>query len=162
MAVLDIVKVGHPVLKQTAEEVPFVSKKIRRLLDDMAETMYKADGVGLAAPQVNESKRLVVIDIGQGLIELVNPVIVSGEGEQVGPEGCLSIPDVFGDVKRFNKVEVQAFNRNNKKIKIVGEGLLARALQHEIDHLNGILFIEKIEDTAESTVKESIVTDKAE
>ncbi|MDY3983009.1 MAG: peptide deformylase [Veillonellaceae bacterium] len=162
MAVLDIVKVGHPVLKQTAEEVPFVSKKIRRLLDDMAETMYKADGVGLAAPQVNESKRLVVIDIGQGLIELVNPVIVSGEGEQVGPEGCLSIPDVFGDVKRFNKVEVQALNRNNKKIKIVGEGLLARALQHEIDHLNGILFIEKIEDTAESTVKESIVTDKAE
>lgn len=162
MAVLDIVKVGHPVLKQTAEEVPFVSKKIRRLLDDMAETMYKADGVGLAAPQVNESKRLVVIDIGQGLIELVNPVIVSGEGEQVGPEGCLSIPDVFGDVKRFNKVEVQALNRNNKKIKIVGEGLLAKALQHEIDHLNGILFIEKIKDTAESTVKESIVTDKAE
>ena len=162
MAVLDIVKVGHPVLKQTAEEVPFVSKKIRRLLDDMAETMYKADGVGLAAPQVNESKRLVVIDIGQGLIELVNPVIVSGEGEQVGPEGCLSIPDVFGDVKRFNKVEVQALNRNNKKIKIVGEGLLARALQHEIDHLNGILFIEKIKDTAASTVKESIVTDKAE
>lgn len=162
MAVLDIVKVGHPILKQTAEEVPFVSKKIRRLLDDMAETMYKADGVGLAAPQVNESKRLVVIDIGQGLIELVNPVIVSGEGEQVGPEGCLSIPDVFGDVKRFNKVEVQALNRNNKKIKIVGEGLLARALQHEIDHLNGILFIEKIEDTAEATVKESIVTDKAE
>lgn len=84
----------------------------------MAETMYKADGVGLAAPQVNESKRLVVIDIGQGLIELVNPVIVSGEGEQVGPEGCLSIPDVFGDVKRFNKVEVQALNRNNKKLKL--------------------------------------------
>ena len=144
MAVLEVMKTGHPVLKQIAEPVEFVNKKIRQLLDDMAETMYKTDGVGLAAPQVNVSKRIIVLDDGNGLIEVVNPEIVKKEGAQIGLEGCLSVPELFGEVERYEKVEVHGLNRNNKKIKIKAEGFLARIFQHEIDHLNGILFVEKL------------------
>ena len=144
MAVLEVMKTGHPVLKQIAEPVEFVNKKIRQLLDDMAETMYKTDGVGLAAPQVNVSKRIIVLDDGNGLIEVINPEIVKKEGSQVGLEGCLSVPELFGDVERYDKSEVHGINRNNKKIKIKAEGFLARIFQHEIDHLNGILFVEKL------------------
>ena len=144
MAVLEVMKTGHPVLKQIAEPVEFVNKKIRQLLDDMAETMYKIDGVGLAAPQVNVSKRIIVLDDGNGLIEVINPEIVKKEGSQVGLEGCLSVPELFGDVERYDKIEVHGINRNNKKIKIKAEGFLARIFQHEIDHLNGILFVEKL------------------
>ena len=143
MAVLEVMKTGHPVLKQIAEPVEFVNKKIRQLLDDMAETMYKTDGVGLAAPQVNVSKRIIVLDDGNGLIEVINPEIVKKEGSQVGLEGCLSVPELFGDVERYD-IEVHGINRNNKKIKIKAEGFLARIFQHEIDHLNGILFVEKL------------------
>ena len=144
MAVLEVMKTGHPVLKQIAEPVEFVNKKIRQLLDDMAETMYKTDGVGLAAPQVNVSKRIIVLDDGNGLIEVINPKIVKKEGSQIGLEGCLSVPELFGDVERYDKIEVHGINRNNKKIKIKAEGFLARIFQHEIDHLNGILFVEKL------------------
>ena len=144
MAVLEIMTTGHPVLKQISEPVEFVNKKIRQLLDDMAETMYKTDGVGLAAPQVNVSKRIIVLDDGNGLIEVVNPEIVKKEGAQIGLEGCLSVPELFGEVERYEKVEVHGLNRNNKKIKIKAEGFLARIFQHEIDHLNGILFVEKL------------------
>ena len=144
MAVLEVMKTGHPVLKQIAEPVEFVNKKIRQLLDDMAETMYKTDGVGLAAPQVNVSKRIIVLDDGNGLIEVINPEIVKKEGSQVGLEGCLSVPELFGDVERYDKIEVHGINRNNKTIKIKAEGFLARIFQHEIDHLNGILFVEKL------------------
>ena len=144
MAVLEVMKTGHPVLKQIAEPVEFVNKKIRQLLDDMSETMYKTDGVGLAAPQVNVSKRIIVLDDGNGLIEVINPEIVKKEGSQVGLEGCLSVPELFGDVERYDKIEVHGINRNNKKIKIKAEGFLARIFQHEIDHLNGILFVEKL------------------
>ena len=144
MAVLEVMKTGHTVLKQIAEPVEFVNKKIRQLLDDMAETMYKTDGVGLAAPQVNVSKRIIVLDDGNGLIEVINPEIVKKEGSQIGLEGCLSVPELFGDVERYDKIEVHGINRNNKKIKIKAEGFLARIFQHEIDHLNGILFVEKL------------------
>ena len=144
MAVLEVMKTGHPVLKQIAEPVEFVNKKIRQLLDDMAETMYKTDGVGLAAPQVNVSKRIIVLDDGNGLIEVINPEIVKKEGSQIGLEGCLSVPELFGDVERYDKIEVHGINRNNKKIKIKAVGFLARIFQHEIDHLNGILFVEKL------------------
>ena len=144
MAVLEVMKTGHPVLKQIAEPVEFVNKKIRQLLDDMAETMYKTDGVGLAAPQVNVSKRIIVLDDGNGLIEVINPEIVKKEGSQIGLEGCLSVPELFGDVERYDKIEGHGINRNNKKIKIKAEGFLARIFQHEIDHLNGILFVEKL------------------
>ncbi len=145
MAVLDISKAGSPVLKQKAEPVEFVNKKIRQLLDDMAETMYKSEGVGLAAPQVGVSQRIIVVDDGEGLRELINPVIIKQEGSQIGVEGCLSVPGFFGDVERYNSVVVESINRNNKKVVTKAEGFLARILQHEIDHLEGILFIEKTE-----------------
>lgn len=142
MAILDIKKAGDVVLKQEAAPVERIDKKIRTLLDDMAETMYKADGVGLAAPQVGESIQVVVIDVGEGLLELVNPEIVRMEGEETDAEGCLSIPQIYGDVKRAAKVSVKYLNRQGKRHRITATGLLARCLQHEIDHLHGRLFID--------------------
>ena len=143
MTVLEIKKAGEKVLKEKAQPVIKIDKKIRKLLDDMAITMESADGVGLAAPQVGVSLRVIIIDIGDGLIELINPTIVDSKGCEVGMEGCLSIPGVFGDVERFEEVTVEGLNRFGKKVSISGTGLLGRALQHEIDHLEGILFIEK-------------------
>ena len=143
MAVLDIMKAGHPVLKQVAEPVEFVNKKMRTLIEDMAETMYKTDGVGLAAPQIGVSQRIIVLDDGNGLLELMNPEITHKEGSQIGLEGCLSVPGYYGDVERFDKITVKAIDKHNKKVTIKAEGFLARILQHEIDHLDGHLFIEK-------------------
>lgn len=143
MAVLEVLKAGHPVLKQVAQPVDHVNKKMRAFIEDMAETMYKTDGVGLAAPQVGVSKRIIVVDDGNGLQALINPQIIKAEGSQWGPEGCLSVPDYFGDVERYEKVTVTAIDPNNKKLRIEAEGFLARIFQHEIDHLEGHLFIEK-------------------
>ncbi|OUM87721.1 MAG: peptide deformylase [Bacillus thermozeamaize] len=140
MAVRVIVKEPDPILRQVSQEVRRITPNIHKLLDDMAETMYDAGGVGLAAVQVGVLKRVVVIDVGEGLIELINPVITSREGEQIGPEGCLSIPGLVGEVKRAMRCTVEALNRHGEPIVVEGEGYLARALQHEIDHLNGILF----------------------
>ena len=147
MAVLDVVKAGHPVLKQVAEPVEHVNKKLRALIDDMAETMYKTEGVGLAAPQVAVAKRIIVVDdqSGSGLIALINPEITHAEGSQVGPEGCLSVPGKSGVVTRPNYVKVRAFDEDMKEIVLEGEGLLARAFCHEIDHLDGHLYVEKVE-----------------
>lgn len=142
MAILDIKKAGDIVLKQQAQPVARIDKKIRTLLDDMAETMYKANGVGLAAPQVGESIQVVVIDVGEGLIELVNPEIVRMEGKEIDSEGCLSVPQIYGDVERAAKVSVKYLNRQGKNHRITATGLLARCLQHEIDHLHGRLFID--------------------
>lgn len=143
MAVLEVLKAGHPVLKQVAQPVDHVNKKMRAFIEDMAETMYKTDGVGLAAPQVGVSKRIIVVDDGNGLQALINPQIIKGEGSQWGPEGCLSVPGYFGDVERYEKVTITAIDPNNKKLRIEAEGFLARIFQHEIDHLEGHLFIEK-------------------
>lgn len=143
MAVLEVLKAGHPVLKQVAQPVNHVNKKMRAFIEDMAETMYKTDGVGLAAPQVGVSKRIIVVDDGNGLQALINPQIIKAEGSQWGPEGCLSVPGYFGDVERYEKVTVTAIDPNNKKLRIEAEGFLARIFQHEIDHLEGHLFIEK-------------------
>lgn len=143
MAVLEVLKAGHPVLKQVAQPVDHVNKKMRAFIEDMAETMYKTDGVGLAAPQVGVSKRIIVVDDGNGLQALINPQIIKAEGSQWGPEGCLSVPGYFGDVERYGKVTVTAIDPNNKKLRIEAEGFLARIFQHEIDHLEGHLFIEK-------------------
>lgn len=146
MSVLDIKKAGAPVLKEVAKPVDFVNKRLRKLLDNMAETMYASEGVGLAAPQVGESIRIIVCDDGNGLIELINPVIIErSEEEELGVEGCLSVPGYFGEVPRAHAITVEAMNRNNKKITIHAEGFLARIFQHEIDHLEGVLFIEKTE-----------------
>lgn len=143
MAILEIRKAGDPVLKQKAAPVEKITKKTKELIESMADTMYKADGVGLAAPQVGVSQRIIVIDVGEGLIGLVNPVITERDGLESASEGCLSIPGVFGDVERASHVVVEAHDRNGKPVRITGKGLLARALQHEIDHLDGVLFIER-------------------
>lgn len=142
MPVLEIRKAGDKILKEVAAPIEKVDRKIKQLLDDMAETMYAADGVGLAAPQVGVSLQLVVIDVGEGIIELINPKIIAYEGSEVGTEGCLSVPGMYGEVERYAAVTVEALNRSGKKFRINGSGLLARALQHETDHLKGILFIE--------------------
>ncbi|WP_346354549.1 peptide deformylase [Azotosporobacter soli] len=143
MAMLEIRKAGDPVLKKQALPVERIDKRIKKLLDDMAETMYEADGVGLAAPQVGMSLQIIVVDAGDGLLEVINPSILKSEGSETGLEGCLSVPGVFGDVERCTKVVVEGLNRSGRKVRINAEGFLARVLQHEIDHLQGILFIEK-------------------
>lgn len=144
MALRQIAKIGEPVLRKKSKVVTEVNDKIRQLLDDMADTMYNADGVGLAAPQVGILKRMVVIDIGEGLIELVNPEIIETEGEYLDTEGCLSVPGESGEVLRPYKVKVKAQDRNGEWFEIEGEELLARAFCHEIDHLDGILYVDKV------------------
>ena len=145
MAVKEIIQVGHPVLKQVAEPVKKIDKQILILLNDMVDTLYNAQGVGLAAPQIGVSKRVVVIDIGDdtGLLELINPEILSQEKEVTDLEGCLSVLGMVGDVCRCEHVVVQAVTRRGRRIRIKANGLLARALQHEIDHLDGKLYIDK-------------------
>ncbi len=143
MAILDIKKAGAKVLKESCLPVGKIDRKIRQLLDDMAQTMYNADGVGLAAPQVGVGLRVIVIDAGEGLLELINPILLESEGEARATEGCLSVPGIYGEVERFSKVVVEGLNRHGKRERIVGTGLLARALQHEMDHLDGVLFIDK-------------------
>lgn len=143
MSKLNIVVAGNPVLRMKAEEVKKIDKKLHRLLKDMAETMYAADGVGLAAPQVGVSKRIVVIDVGEGLLEMINPVIVKKEGSVIGGEGCLSVPDYEGEVERAEYVECEFTDRNGKRLLLQTDGLLAIAVQHELDHLDGVLFIDK-------------------
>jgi peptide deformylase len=132
------------VLRKKSRRVGTVNRKIVKLLDDMAETMYQANGVGLAAPQVGILKRLVVIDVGDGLLKLVNPEIIDQERAQQDVEGCLSIPRVTGEVIRPARVRVKALNEKGEEIILEGTDLLARAFCHEIDHLDGILFIDKV------------------
>ncbi len=151
MAILEVVKAGNPVLKQVAKPIKKIDSRLRHLMDDMAETMYKCDGVGLAAPQVGQSIRLVVIDVGEGIIELINPVITHREGKVTDSEGCLSVPGIFGDVERAERVTVEYTTRFNKRRTLKADGLLARCIQHECDHLEGTLFI----DIAKSLRQES-------
>lgn len=149
MAILEIKKYPEKVLKQKALPVTTFDQNLQVLIDNMIETMYAAPGVGLAAPQVGETKRLAVIDISSRdekfpLVVIVNPVIVRCEGEVEFEEGCLSLPEYTAVVKRAEKVVVKAQDRDGKEIAIQGEDLLAIALQHEIDHLDGILIIDRI------------------
>jgi len=143
MAVYRIVEMGEPVLREKARPVPKITPNVIKLLENMADTMYDARGVGLAAPQVGVSKRVVVVDAGDGLIELINPEIITREGMATDSEGCLSIPGVTGEVQRAARVTVRALDREGREMEYEGEGLLARAFQHEIDHLEGILFVDK-------------------
>jgi peptide deformylase len=150
MPVLPICKLPQAVLRQQAAEVTDINGKLQRLVDDMAETMYAAPGLGLAANQVGELKRLIVFDVSQKegrskqLQVVINPCIVEGEGEVIHEEGCLSVADFAAEVRRHAKVLVRGLDREGKPIEITGEGLMAIVLQHEIDHLNGILFIDHI------------------
>ncbi len=143
MALLEIKKAGDPVLKKICAPVDKIDKRLRRFLDDMAETMYASDGVGIAAPQVGESIRVCVVDVDKkNRYDLINPVIVYREGSKVGEEGCLSCPNLFGDVERAEKIRVEYISRFNKKKTLEAEGLLSRCIQHELDHLDGRLFID--------------------
>ena len=152
MAIRIIVKDPDPVLREIAKPVPNVTSNIQKLLRDMADTMYDAGGVGLAAPQIGISKRVIVVDPHDeetGLIEMVNPEIISADGEQLGPEGCLSIPGLNGEVVRKQSITVKGLDYNGNELIIEAEDFLARIFQHEIDHLNGILFT----DIAENVYK---------
>ncbi len=143
MAIRNIVKLGDDVLRKICRTQLTFDEKLGTILDDMAETMYKAEGVGLAAPQVGILRRFCVVDVGDGLIELINPVIVEKSGSQTGAEGCLSVPERYDEVERPMKVTVRAQDRHGNNIVVTGEGLKARAFCHEIDHLDGILFIDR-------------------
>ncbi|NPV89548.1 MAG: peptide deformylase [Firmicutes bacterium] len=143
MAIYMVLKAGEPILREKSKPVKKITPNILKLLDNMAETMYHSEGVGLAAPQIGVPKRVIVVDAGNGLIELINPVVVWEEGDQIGKEGCLSLPGVTRLVKRALKVKVEGIDRNGEPVEILGEGMLSRVLLHEIDHLDGILFIDR-------------------
>lgn len=144
---LNIRKNGDPVLRMKSDEVGEIDEEIEELVENMFETMYSANGVGLAAPQVGISKRMIVVDTGDLPIALINPVILERSGEDTSVEGCLSVPGVQGEVTRAERVCVKGMTLDGKEYEFCAEGLLARAFQHEIDHLDGILFIDKAERT---------------
>ena len=145
MAIRNLRYEGDPILRKTSKEVKEITPKIVELIDDMLETMYEAGGVGLAAPQVGVLKRIVVIDVGDGPFVLINPQITKTEGSQTGDEGCLSVPGKAGIVTRPNIVRAKAYDLDMNEFEIEGEELLARALIHEIEHLDGQLYVDKVE-----------------
>ena len=144
MALRNIRKIGDDVLRKECRPVEKIDNKLITLINDMFETMYEADGVGLAAPQVGILKRLFVIDIGEGPLVFINPEILETKGKQDGEEGCLSVPGVYEEVKRPNYVKAKAINAKGEEFIIEGTELLARAILHENDHLNGTLFVDKV------------------
>lgn len=144
MAIRRILRDDHPVLRQKTAAVTKINSGVNRLLDDMLETMREADGVGLAANQVGVSKRILIAADGEETFyELINPCCETSEGDEVGVEGCLSVPGKYGEVPRSTNIVVTALNREGQKVRLTAEGLLARILQHEMDHLDGILFTDK-------------------
>ena len=145
MAIRNIVKLGDDILRKVCRSQLTFDERLHQILDDMAETMYAADGAGLAAPQVGILRRYCIVDAGDGLVEMINPVIIKKSGEQLGEEGCLSIPGKFEPVVRPLEVTVRAQDRNGNTFTVTGEGLKARAMCHEIDHLDGILYIDLVE-----------------
>ena len=136
---------GDPVLTKKCREITEMTPKIKELIDDMLDTMYEANGVGLAGPQVGVLKRIVVIDIGEGPVVMINPVILEKSGEQTGDEGCLSLPGKAGTVTRPNYVKAHAFDENMEEYEIDGTELMARAICHELDHLDGHMYTEIVE-----------------
>ena len=145
MALRKIREIGEECLRCVCKEVPEITPRILDLIEDLKDTMYEADGVGLAAPQVGVRKRIAVVDVGEGPVVLINPEVVSTEGEQTGNEGCLSVPGKCGVVTRPMKVVVKTRNLNFEWEEIEGEGLFARAMLHEMDHLDGVLYVDKVE-----------------
>jgi peptide deformylase len=149
MAVLEILKYPHPTLKKRSKEVGRIDERIKKLIHDMAETMYEANGIGLAACQIGVSQRVIVLDVSpidpqQSFFAMINPEIISQEGEIDHEEGCLSVPDCFEKLKRKEKIRVRGISPEGKEMEVAGEGILAFALQHEIDHLNGILILDRL------------------
>jgi peptide deformylase len=144
MAIRNIVKIGDEILHKVCRTQLDFDEKLHQILDDMKETMYAAEGVGLAAPQIGILRRYCIVDVGDGLVELINPVITHESGTQTGPEGCLSLPGETGVTKRPLKVTVRAQDRFGNTFTVSGEGLKAKAFCHEIDHLNGIIYKERL------------------
>jgi peptide deformylase len=142
VSLLDIYVLGAPILRQETKPIEEITDEIRTLVDDLFETMYAANGVGLAAPQVGRSERIAVVDVDDHPLVLINPEIVLVEGKQRGEEGCLSVPDIYVDVERARRVVVRALDRDGKPFEIDADEYLARCFQHEIDHLHGRLFID--------------------
>ena len=144
MAIRNIRKDEDPILRKKAKKVEKIDERVKTLLEDMRETMYHADGVGLAATQVGVLKRIILVDVGEGLLEMINPEIVKSCGEALDEEGCLSLPGVNGVVPRPEAVTVKGLNPQGQEIVIEAKNLFARAICHEIDHLNGVLFTDRI------------------
>ena len=153
MALREIRELGDEVLRKKAKEVKILTPRLKELIGDMFDTMYAANGVGLAAPQVGILRRIVVIDCGDDPITLINPVIVEKDGEQIGEEGCLSVPGKVGVVKRAMHCRVRALDADMKEYEVEGEGLLARCLQHEIDHLDGKMDVDIAEEMHDVTAE---------
>lgn len=143
MALYQIVKNGDPILREKAKEVAEITPNILKLLGNMMDTLRDANGLGLAAPQIGVPKRVIVVEAGDEVLQLINPVILRREGEETDYEGCLSVPGTVGEVTRAAKVLVRALDRDGKTVELERAGLVARVLQHEIDHLEGILYIDK-------------------
>ncbi len=144
MAIRNIVKIGDDILRKVCRTQLKFDEHLHQILDDMAETMYAADGVGLAAPQVGILRRYCIVDVGDGLIELINPVLLESSGEQTGQEGCLSIPDKYSEVTRPMNIKVRAQDRFGKTFEVTASELKARAILHEMDHLDGVLYIDRV------------------
>ena len=142
MSVLDIRVLGDPILREETRPVETITDELRTLARDMFETMYLAKGIGLAAPQVGRTERIAVVDVNDNPLVIINPEIITSDGKEKGEEGCLSIPDVYGDVERPATVRVRATGLDGKEFEVAAEGLFARCLQHEIDHLHGKLFLD--------------------
>ena len=153
MSLKELVVYPDPALRETSEVVGEVGEDIRNLIDDMADTMYASHGIGLAAIQIGIPKRVIVVDVGEGLVVLVNPTICEREGEVQMEEGCLCLPGVLVDVTRSEKVTVKGFDERGEEVTFDAEGLFARALQHEIEHLDGILIVDKV-----SKIKRELLT----
>lgn len=144
--VKSVVQVGEDVLRKRSEEVKNFDKNLAALLNDLKETVRAESGAGLAAPQIGVLQRVVVVDVNEGYYELVNPVLISSKGEQTGPEGCLSVRGKQGTVTRANKVKIEYRDRNGRKHKLTADGFFARAVQHEMDHLDGVLYIDRADE----------------
>ena len=152
MAIREVREIGDEILTKKSKEVTKMTLRTKILINDMLDTLYEKMGVGLAAPQVGVLKKIVVIDVGEGPIVLINPEILEASGEQTGEEGCLSVPGKWGIVTRPNHVKIRALNEDMEEFELEGEGLLARAFCHEIDHLNGILFLDKVVEFVDAEV----------
>lgn len=155
MAVLRIKIVGDPILRRKARKVEAVDAALQRLLADMVETMHEANGIGLAGPQIGVPRRVIVVDIGDGPIKMVNPRIVESQGCATGPEGCLSIPGLTGQVERFERVVVKGLDDQGQPLRVDADGLLSIVFQHEIDHLDGVLFTDKATELRDGTRDEA-------
>ena len=162
MAIRQVREIGDDILEKQSKEVTKMSLRTKILIGDMLETMYEYHGVGLAAPQVGVLKQIVVIDVGEGPIVLINPEIIETSGEQTGEEGCLSVPGKWGIVTRPDYVKVRAYDQDMEPVELEGEGLLARAFCHEIDHLSGQLYVDKVEDGLHDVTYENEEEDEDE